>query len=83
MPIFNVDIDVSLSIVVEAEDEDHAWDIALDDHRDALRELEPNLQICVMGEARKLSQLKPGWDGDCIPYGGDGNTRLKDLLPES
>ena len=19
-----------------------------------------------------------GWDGDCIPYGGDGNTRTKD-----
>jgi hypothetical protein len=20
------------------------------------------------------------WDGQCIPYGGDGNTRLSDIL---
>jgi hypothetical protein len=24
-----------------------------------------------------------GWDGDCIPYGGDGNTRTSEYLTKS
>lgn len=30
-----------------------------------------------------LQRLCAAWDGRCTPYGGDGNTRLKDLLPET
>lgn len=82
MPIFNVDVQLSLTIAVQAEDEDHAWDIARDDYRDVFRELDPRVDVDVTGEAKTLGQLKAGWDGICIPYGGDGNTLLKDLLPE-
>jgi len=28
----------------------------------------------------KVEDLAHGWDGECIPYGGDGNTKLADLL---
>lgn len=27
-----------------------------------------------------LTRLEPDWTNECIPYGGDGETRLKDLL---
>ena len=30
----------------------------------------------------ELRATADGWDGDCVPYGGDGETKLKDLLPE-
>ena len=26
------------------------------------------------------SELHSGWDDDCIPYGGDGNTSIKNIL---
>ena len=26
------------------------------------------------------SDLYSGWDDDCIPYGGDGNASIKDIL---
>ena len=32
------------------------------------------------GEVVRVDQLEHGWDGECIPYGGDGNTRLGALL---
>ncbi len=82
MPIFNVDIELTLTIAVEAEDSGHAWDIARDDYKEVFRDLDPSIDVHVTGEAKTLGQLKSGWDGVCIPYGGDGNTRLKDLLPE-
>lgn len=31
----------------------------------------------------ELSRMDPEWDGDCIPYFGDGQTSLKMLLPET
>jgi hypothetical protein len=31
-------------------------------------------------ELENLTELRKGWHGECIPYGGDGNTRLHDLL---
>lgn len=51
-------------------------------------------QICNDGELtadgatelNSLEQLKgcdDGWNGMCVPFGGDGNTPLKDLLPET
>jgi hypothetical protein len=28
-----------------------------------------------------LIDLPEYWDGECIPYGGDGNSRLREFLP--
>lgn len=36
-----------------------------------------------LASLEQLSRLDQGWGGECIPYDGDGNTRLKDLLPEA
>lgn len=30
---------------------------------------------------QELSKMDPEWTGDCIPYGGDGVTRLDAMLP--
>ncbi len=36
-----------------------------------------------LNSLEQLKRLDHEWDEMCIPYNGDGNTRLKDLLPET
>jgi hypothetical protein len=50
---------------------------------DILRDARDNsMEVNCIGAVKTLAELKEhGWDGECLPYGGDGNTRLKDLLP--
>jgi len=69
-------------------------DDATQDGVDAER-LAEELESDILSDARGLSiehtSLGPvtgladlerhGWDGKCIPFGGDGNTCLEDLLP--
>lgn len=72
-------VEITTHAVVVAEDEDHAREVASDCRRDALSDdIDP--QIDVGREVTKLQDLENGWDGECIPYGGDGNTRLKAIL---
>lgn len=72
-------VDITTHIVVAAHDKDHALDVARDCRRDAISDdMDP--QIDVGREVTKLQDLEDGWDGECIPYGGDGNTRLAELL---
>ena len=80
MPIYNVQVVFRTTMVVEAEDEDDAEYVA---SRNALNDLHENgvdPSVSVRGEITRISQLRDGWDGACVPYGGDGNTRLSDLL---
>ena len=66
-------VEITTYAVVVAEDEGHAREVASDCRRDALRDdIDP--QIEVGREVAKLQDLENGWDGECIPYGGDGNT---------
>jgi len=78
MPIFNVTATVQFTMVVVANDEAHAEEVAQEHVRRALED-EP-MCISVTGEVQAVSHLRDGWNGDCIPYGGDGNTRLNALL---
>ena len=39
-----------------------------------------NPRIEIDGAVSKVEDLAHGWDGECIPYGGDGNTTLAALL---
>lgn len=43
----------------------------------------PDIEVTTVEEITDQSQLPrhAGWDGLCLPYGGDGNTRLQDLIP--
>ena len=79
MPVYSVDL--STTVVVQAVD-------AVDAFRKAMREqrticTEGDMTIDVGAEIRSLAELTGMWDGECLPYGGDGNTRLKDLMPNA
>jgi len=80
MPIFNVIATMQTSMVVIADDEDHAWEVAQEHAQEAFDDANAPYQTHVTGEVKKVEHLRSGWDGDCIPYGGDENTRLRDLL---
>lgn len=68
--------------VVMAEDESHARSVADDYKRDIFND-DWNPSIDVDGEVVSVEKLGHGWDGECIPYGGDGNTRLNALVPNA
>lgn len=65
--------------VVMAEDEAHAHQVA-DSYMREIFSDDGNPRIEIDGEVVKVEDLANGWDGECIPYGGDGNTRLGELL---
>lgn len=76
MPIFQVEVRTTL--VVEAHDEDNAIIVTREHIRDAVRDYDARIES--VDEVTQTSQLRDSWDGMCFPYGGDGNTRLKDML---
>lgn len=80
MKLYSVELKVIA--VVEAEDENEAIQAAEDGKREIFGDVD-GPDITVLSEVESLSDLTDGWDGDCIPYGGDGNTRIHELLAES
>jgi hypothetical protein len=80
MPIFNVTATMETTLVVIADDENHAWEVAQEHTRRAFDDADEPALTSVIGEVRNEEHLRNGWDGNCVPYGGDGNTRLKELL---
>lgn len=79
--LFNVDVTFTTTMVVEAVSEDEARRVARAEALQAVRDANEAPSINVTGEVSSLRQLRNGWDGVCVPYGGDGNTRLSELLP--
>jgi hypothetical protein len=69
----------TVTAVVMAEDESHAWQVARSHRSEVFGESDCN-NICVEGEVTRGEQLRGGWDLQCIPYGGDGNTRIGELI---
>ena len=74
-------VELTVVAVVEADDEIDAITAAEDDKREIFGDSD-GLEITVWGEVTKLEDLTDGWDGNCIPYGGDGNTSIRELLAE-
>lgn len=67
-------VTVEFDYVVVAESEIDAEKVAQQNIRQALSDISHyDLNYVVTPGATAY-----GWDGDCIPYGGDGNTRTKD-----
>lgn len=66
--------------VVMAEDGPHAHQVALNHKREIFGDdADPRIEL--EGVVAKTEDLTgTGWDGACIPYGGDGSTRLHELL---
>lgn len=67
-------------VMVQADSEEDAAVVAKSETRDIHSNEET--EIDVIGEVRVLSGLTDGWTGTAIPYGGDGRTMLKYILPK-
>lgn len=80
MPLYNVTVTLETKIVVVADDEDHAWQVARNEAREAIDNDRPDPDVHVRGEITSEKHLRDGWDGQCVPYGGDRNTRISALL---
>lgn len=65
--------------MVMAEDGPHAYQVANSYKREIFGD-DGDPRIEVDGAVSKVEDLHYGWDGNCIPYGGDGNTPLAALL---
>ena len=80
MPLYNVNVAIKFTMVVQADDESHAFDVAENNIKAGRDDAEPNTIIAVMGEVTREKNLRDGWDAECIPYGGDGNSRIGEVL---
>lgn len=72
-------VELTVTAVVMAEDADHAWEVADSERRDIFNDT-GNVDIYVGSEVTSERNLRDGWDLQCIPYGGDGNTRIGELI---
>lgn len=74
-------VEISVTAVVMAETEKEAHSVARFELTDIVRDSDPDIDV--HGEVKSLDRLPASWDPMCLPYGGDGETRLKDLLPQT
>ena len=73
-------VEVTFTMIVMAEDRDDAYEAAVENSDEAWRDTYDK-EHSVIGLALTEEDLKRhGWDGQCIPYGGGGDTRLADIL---
>jgi hypothetical protein len=85
MPKFYA-VEVRTIAIVQVEDNENYIDaemVAEGEVSDIISDAKYNsIDFDSLGEIKTLKDLVPhGWDGKCLPYNGDGNTRLEDLLP--
>lgn len=70
---------VAYDYVVLAEDVHDAYEVGMGYMRDALSDMDRHdVDIDVVEGVKAYN-----WDGMCVPYGGDGNTRTSEYLKES
>lgn len=79
MSLFEVEFTVRA--VVQADDSTHAYSVAMDERREIFSDTSIG-DVDVCREIREVSHLPDGWDVACLPYGGDGNTRIGEILAE-
>ncbi|MCB4358472.1 hypothetical protein [Quatrionicoccus australiensis] len=77
-------VELKISAVVMAESNIDAMAVAENGQFDISYDCEFTADEAIeIKSIEHLKRLDGLWDGMCLPYNGDGNTRLKDLLPES
>lgn len=72
-------VEYTITAVVMAEDETDAFNRARHYLRDAVNDA-GEVEVWVRNEVKTAADLEDGWDEDCVPYGGDGNTRIREYL---
>lgn len=71
-------VEVSFTMIVMAEDETHAHDVARENENEAWHE--STRDYAALGPIHSEKELNLyGWNGDCFPY-GECHSRLKDIL---
>jgi len=80
MALFNVHVQLNTIMVVEAGDDEKAIEVAQNHWDDAVHDANTKPDVHVTGEVSSTLDLCDGWTEDCIPYGGDGCTSLKDII---
>ena len=73
------EVRIAMYAVVAADNENHAYEVARRNASSILSD-DGAPYIDVISEAKTLQDLAHGWNGDCLPYGGDGETTLSKLL---
>lgn len=76
MPIFRVEIESTM--IVEAESDTEAERLATG--YSAISANSDSFHASSCCQIYKTGQLDDGWDAECLPFNGDGQTRLKDIL---
>jgi len=71
-------VEMRVITVVMGEDEDDAYSNALSDWSEIAGDSQPIVDI--EREVFCAKDLPTGWDMRCLPYCGDGRTRLEDLV---
>lgn len=73
-------VEISTTAIVAGIDEADAHRNARFRMGDIIGDADPEIDVAC--ELKSLDRLPDGWDRDAYPYCGDGETALKDLLPE-
>ena len=76
MPLY--EIELSQTVVVEADDSVHAVQVAMESAAPELDRQE--YEYGVATEIKNSDSLPPTWDDECLPFGGNGDMRIKELL---
>ena len=83
MTIYAVIVTKETVAMVQAADAGEAKAIARRNVNEILRECPTDATVDSHGVISTQAELAPfGWDAQCLPYGGDGNTRLGAILPK-
>ncbi|BBE51167.1 hypothetical protein OYT1_ch1620 [Ferriphaselus amnicola] len=76
-------VEMKITAVVMAEDRFSAVVEAESLTNEIMMTSDANIDRVVLVESLdQFATLDPDWDGECVPFGYYGNTRLKDLLPQ-
>ena len=77
-------VELKITAVVMAESVIDAMGVAESEAHEICRDGELTADDAIeLNSLEQLKRLDDGWDGMFLPYNGDGNARLKDLLPEA
>lgn len=77
--LFRVTVEYDFVIVAE-DDGDSCWEVAEDTAREAFSDLDRHQLSFHVIPFKMEDRNITGWDEECIPYGGDGNTRTGEYL---
>lgn len=75
------EVEITIRSVVAAADDALAYGAARFNAREMMRDNDLD-DIDIVAEIKSLDDLPAGWDGLCLPYGGDGTARINAILEE-